>query len=65
MDVDTYIKARRGLIDKKLIAFDNMVFQVLSLPQRQVQHQQQKASTNSKQTEYQAIASIFKQFNNQ
>ena len=32
MDLDQYISARNGLIDKDLIAFDGTVFQVLELP---------------------------------
>jgi hypothetical protein len=32
LDVDDYIQARNGLIDKKLIAFDGRQFQVLALP---------------------------------
>ncbi len=36
MDLDTYIAARNGLIDKDLIAFDGTRFQVLSLPARPV-----------------------------
>ena len=36
MDLDQYIKARNGLIDKDLIAFDGTVFQVLELPARPV-----------------------------
>jgi hypothetical protein len=32
MDLDQYIKARNGLIEKDLIAFDGTVFQVLELP---------------------------------
>jgi hypothetical protein len=34
MDLDRYIEARNGLIDKDLIAFDGTLFQVLSLPDR-------------------------------
>ena len=34
LDVDQYIKARDGLIDKDLIAFDGSLFQVLSLPEK-------------------------------
>ena len=30
--VDQYLKARDGLVDKDLIAFDGTIFQVLSLP---------------------------------
>jgi hypothetical protein len=32
MSLDQYIKARDGLIEKDLIAFDGTIFQVLSLP---------------------------------
>ena len=32
MELDQYISARNGLIDKDLIAFDGTVFQVLELP---------------------------------
>jgi hypothetical protein len=32
LDVDDYLQARNGLIDKKLIAFNGRQFQVLSLP---------------------------------
>lgn len=36
MDLDQYIKARNGLINKDLIAFDGAVFQVLELPAKPV-----------------------------
>ena len=32
MPIETYIRARNGLINKDLIAFDGTRFQVLSLP---------------------------------
>ena len=32
MDLDRYIEARNGLIEKELIAFDGTIFQVLELP---------------------------------
>jgi hypothetical protein len=32
LDVDDYVQARNGLIEKKLIAFDGRQFQVLALP---------------------------------
>jgi hypothetical protein len=32
MDLDRYIQARNGLIQKDLIAFDGAIFQVLELP---------------------------------
>ena len=36
LDVDDYIQARNGLMDKQLIAFDGRQFQVLALPQTPV-----------------------------
>lgn len=36
INLDHYINARNGLIDKDLIAFDGTVFQVLELPARPV-----------------------------
>ena len=36
MDLDQYINARDGLIEKDLIAFDGTVFQVLDLPTKPV-----------------------------
>jgi hypothetical protein len=38
LDVDDYIQARNGLIDKKLIAFDGRQFQVLALPKTPIRH---------------------------
>lgn len=32
MDLDTYVEARNGLVQKDLVAFDGSRFQVLSLP---------------------------------
>jgi hypothetical protein len=34
LDLDDYLQARDGLIQKNLIAFDGTIFQVLSLPER-------------------------------
>lgn len=36
MDLELYLEARNGLIDKDLVAFDGSRFQVLSLPERPV-----------------------------
>ena len=36
LDLDQYINARDGLIDKDLIAFDGTLFQVLDLPAKPV-----------------------------
>jgi hypothetical protein len=49
MDLDQYINARNGLIDKDLIAFDGTVFQVLELPATFVsasKHGEQKRARN-------------------
>ncbi len=49
MDLDQYISARNGLIDKDLIAFDGTVFQVLELPATSVsvsKPREQKRSRN-------------------
>ncbi len=40
IDVDAYILARDGLIDKDLLAFDDTFFQVLSLPKEVVRTRQ-------------------------
>ena len=36
LDLDQYINARDGLIDKDLIAFDGTLFQVLDLPEKPI-----------------------------
>jgi len=41
-NLDEYITARDGLIEKDLIAFDGTLFQVLSLPQQQPEQQKRK-----------------------
>jgi len=41
-NLDEYITARDGLIEKDLIAFDGTLFQVLSLPQQQPERQKRK-----------------------
>jgi hypothetical protein len=49
MELDQYINARNGLIEKDLIAFDGTVFQVLELPATCVsasQHKEQKRARN-------------------
>ncbi len=53
LDLDQYINAINGLIDKNLIAFDGTVFQVLDLPEtavltatkKQIDHKPEKNST--------------------
>jgi hypothetical protein len=34
LDVDEYVRARNGLVEKDLVAFDGTLFQVLSLPSK-------------------------------
>jgi hypothetical protein len=49
MELDQYISARNGLIEKDLIAFDGTVFQVLELPATCAsasQHKEQKRARN-------------------
>jgi len=36
LNLDEFIEARNGLIEKSLIAFDGLLFQVLSLPEAPV-----------------------------
>lgn len=50
LDMDDYIHARNGLIQKKLIAFDGGQFQVLDLPrwQKRSPTRLSKIGTNSK-----------------
>ncbi len=44
---EVYQKARKGLIDKDLIAFDGVFFQVLSLPARPKQIQKVASQRNA------------------
>jgi hypothetical protein len=37
LNLDDYIEARNGLINKELIAFDGTIFQVLALPPQPIQ----------------------------
>jgi len=51
LNIDQYINARNGLIDKDLLAFDGTVFQVLDLPAAPVlssasEHTDQKRTKN-------------------
>jgi hypothetical protein len=49
MELEQYVSARNGLIEKDRIAFDGTVFQVLELPATCVsasQHKEQKRARN-------------------
>ena len=62
---EDYVQARNRLIDKKLIALNDCLFQVLTLPQRQKQQAAQKRfihsinSERSAESDFQALADIF------
>jgi hypothetical protein len=59
LNMDDYVQARNSLIDKKLIAHDDGLFQVLTLPQRQQQLKTKPAATASRESDFQALADIF------
>jgi len=65
LNADDYVQARDCLIDKKLIAFDNCLFQVLTLPQPQKQQAAKQLlirspnSERSAESDFQALADIF------
>ncbi|RLC89390.1 MAG: hypothetical protein DRI37_03890 [Chloroflexi bacterium] len=59
LDVDDYVQARNSLIEKKLIALDNCLFQVLTLPEREKQVKLKQVQARSKESDFQAIANIF------
>jgi hypothetical protein len=42
LSLDEYIASRNSLIKKDLIAFDGILFQVLSLPQKQPDQQERE-----------------------
>lgn len=60
-DVDEYIKARNGLIQKKLIATDGRQFQVLALPIWH--HGRQTKRVSREEKDFQALSEIFFRFN--
>jgi hypothetical protein len=61
MDLDQYISARNGLIDKDLIAFDGTIFQVLDLPTMPVKPTTQHQSIPVHEKNQAAIARIIDQ----
>lgn len=60
LDVDDYIQARNGLIEKDLIAFDGRQFQLLVLPVRHKSLQSKRISREQKDA--QSLADIFSRF---
>jgi len=59
LNAEDYVQARDSLIDKKLIALDNCLFQVLALPERQKQVKLKQVQTRSQEPDFQSIADIF------
>ncbi len=47
LNLDQYIQARNGLIEKKLIAFDGTLFQVLDLPSNPIKSSTSKLTDES------------------
>jgi len=60
--LDEYIEARNSLIDKDLIGFDGHVFQVLSLPDKPVYHENKllKTSEDMEKHDPATVSSIIK-----
>lgn len=58
LNLDQYMQARNGLIEKELIAFDGTLFQVLDLPSNPVKSSTSKLTDESTP---EAIAKIIKQ----
>lgn len=59
LDVDDYIQARNGLMDKQLIAFDGRQFQVLALPQTPIRDAPSRHHVSAREPEAQSLAAVF------
>ena len=60
LNTDQYLKARDGLIEKDLIAFDGTLFQVLSLPSSLNNHRCQKPRSTRPSSIAQILQESFK-----
>ena len=58
LNIDQYMQARNGLIEKELIAFDGTLFQVLDLPPKPIKSSTSKLTDESTP---EAISKIIKQ----
>lgn len=58
LNLDQYMQARNGLIEKELIAFDGILFQVLDLPPKPIKSSTSKPTDESTP---EAISKIIKQ----
>jgi hypothetical protein len=61
LDLDQYINARDGLMDKDLIAFDGTVFQVLDLPAKSDLLATKKQKDHKREKSQAAIARLIDQ----
>lgn len=59
LDLDSYLRARDGLIWKNLIAFSDNLFQVLSLPEPQEKKQPKRESHPERGNDFKSAAQIF------
>lgn len=64
MDVDDYLQARNGLLQKDLIAFDGRQFQILSLPATPAPKSAPPVHVLAAQRDAQALAEIMNQWAN-
>ena len=66
IDADSYICARNGLLDRKLIAYEQGVFQVLPLPERgpamisPVPTSQRRQQASAREVEFQFLSDLLK-----
>ena len=59
LELDDYIQARNGLIQKQLIAYDGQQFQVLALPERQRNATPKLSPKPQRENQVQSLADIF------
>jgi hypothetical protein len=59
LDVDDYIQARNGLIQRQLIAYDGRQFQVLTLPEWQKRSPTKVISKPERNNDVQSLSEIF------
>lgn len=59
LELDDYIQARNGLIEKQLITYDGTQFQLLALPQRQQRSATKVTSTSNRVNDVPSLADIF------
>lgn len=63
LELDDYIQARNGLIQRQLIAYDGRQFQVLALPEQPQRSGNNVRLTPARVNEVQSLAQIFSRLN--